>query len=718
VADDPQTDGSGSGGGPRQGLVNRVLADRYDVLEVIGEGPLLAAYRARDRALNRIVAVKAILPKYADRADVRERLRAGLGQVIALAHPNIVRAYDVGTDASAGDLLFLAEEYVRGIDLKERIRRAAPFQLAAAADTTVAVAEALEYAHARGVVHGDVRPQNVLIGPEGQVKLTGFGAADAQALVIGDDPPALKRIVPYIAPDAARAASPTASGDLYALGVLLYELLTGEIPFKGDNALQIALRHAQDPVPSPRAVNTGVPRALDGVVQKALGKRPDERYASAGDLLADLRAVRDALKYGRSLAWSPMDRGAVAAPTNPAPALEDATIAGPVLGAAAAASVPPPVAPAAAPTPSAEETLVMPAMAAAATPVNRRVATIPAAAAPASPYVNSATGAVASTPAAAVAVEPVMEEEPVVQNSRGGGGGNRWLLSVNLFLFLLALGGIGGLVWLTFYSLSPASEVVVPNLVGRSITQAKQLAAEQNFQVSVVDEQFRDGEKAEPSGTIYQMQPAPGRHIRSGKNVSVWVSKGPRMSDIPDVRSMSFEKARRVIEKNSLRVGDYTFEFDSLEPKGNVIRQAPAAGESRPRGTRVDLVLSKGEEPPPTPVPDLPPPPETTFTPAPTDVPTPDEGSGAPSAPDGNGTPPEARVRTFDVRYPVPNDGAAHRIRIDVTDRDGTRTVYDETRNSGEAIKQRVEAVGKQIRIRLFDNDQLQSELVPPFPQR
>ncbi|MES2460202.1 MAG: protein kinase, partial [Armatimonadota bacterium] len=245
-------------------LINRVLSGRYEILEFIGEGPLLAAYRARDRAQNRVVALKILLPQRAiDHVTLSEKLRSGLGEVLTFSHPSITRTFDVGSDEENGVGVYVTEEYIRGIDLKERIRRAAPFQLTAATDCAIALAEALEFAHARGIAHGDVRPQNVLIGPEGQVKLSGFGVAEAQNTILYQDPGLLSRVVAYIAPDAAASAHPTASADLYALGVVLFEMLTGDLPFKGDNALQVALKHAQEPVPSPRAINIGIPRALD-----------------------------------------------------------------------------------------------------------------------------------------------------------------------------------------------------------------------------------------------------------------------------------------------------------------------------------------------------------------------------------------------------------------------------------------------------------------------
>jgi serine/threonine protein kinase len=662
----------------------RPFAGRYDILESMGEGALVASYRARDRSLNRIVTLKTLRPEFANREDIRARLRDGLGKILALAHPNIVRTYDVGVDEANGGALFVVEEYVRGIDLKERIRRAAPFQLAAATDTAIAIAEGLEFAQTRGIAHGDVRPQNVLIAPEGQIKLTGFGVAEAQGLAVGDTPSLLRKVVLYRPAEASRDEAPTFAGDVYALGAILYELLTGEPPFRGENALQIALRHAEDPVPSPRQSNTGIPPALDGIVRKALAKRPGERYDSARALLVDLRMVRDGLRYGKPLTWTPQERAATtfipAPPLLPLDALpgEPARI------------------------PAVDETLVMPIPAAA--PRRAPVAGPAPVADPDSPYRNSATGAISSSAVVDMASAPVarpekVEEDVTVGRGNRESGGNRYLTSINLFLFLLVVGGLASLAWMTIYFVKPPAEVVVPNLVGRTVTDAKTMSGEQKFDLAVVDEQFRD---IEPEGVIYQMQPAPGRHIREGKPVSIWISKGPRMVNVPDVRSTTFEKARHVIESDNLRVGDYTFEYDSLEPKGNVMRQTPEAGETRPRGTRIDLVLSKGEEPLPTPATDITPPPVTNL---------PADTGGSDATPSPAPDTGDSRVRTFDIKYPVPADSASHRVRIDVTDRDGTRTVFDETHVAGDKIKQRIEAVGKQVHIRLFDNDQLRSEL-------
>jgi serine/threonine-protein kinase len=281
-------------------------------------------------------------------------------------------------------------------------------------------------------------------------------------------------------------------------------------------------------------------------------------------------------------------------------------------------------------------------------------------------------------------------------------GGIRWLTALNLFLLLVVLASGAGLFVVVSNTLKPYEEVIVPQLVGKTLTEAKALSAEKHFTLSVVDEQFRENEAA---GVIYQMGTTPGRRIKEGKAIPIWVSKGPRMVEIPNVVDMGFERARSLLENKGLRLGDVKGEYDQLIAKANVLQQTPVAGENRARGTMVDLVISKGPEPEPTPAP------FDYSTPAPIEDPA--------ATPDPNATPeagssPSARVRYFDVKYPVPSEGDEHRIRIDVLDDNGPRTVFDEVRKSGAKVNFRVEAVGKAISIKVYDNDELKYEQQAP----
>ena len=646
-SDDAPTTDAAPADKDRVYLINRVVGKRYEVLEFLGEGPLLASFRTRDQQLNRIVTLKILRSEYAQRSDIIESLRAGWAETLSLTHSGIARSYDVGEDVAL-TLLYHVEEFVRGIDLKERIKRVAPLQLTAAVDIALALAEALEYSHPRGIAHGDLCPQNILIGPEGQVKVSGFGTSSTYALLTKEDPRVLMRMAHYAAPDLATHSLATTSADLYALSAILYEMLTGETPFKGDNAVQLALRHAQEQPHSPRAVNLAVPRALEGVILKGLAKRPQDRYTSATDLLVDLRKIREALRFGRSLAWSPLD------------------------GEGSLDTVAPVVA-------------VIPSIVENPTDTGRRVSK--AVSTDVLPKKNTKEKSDRS-------MEEIDHEEAPAPRRIGG-----VLLAVNLFL-LLALIGAGALVfnWIKPF-LSPANQVVVPELRGKTLTEAKAIANESHFKLAVQDQVYMDDK---PANTIYQQKERPGDKILEGKEVTIWVSKGPEMVLIPNVEEVTLDKAQKDLEKVGLKVGTISRRFDPITPTGVVLEQLPRGdgSERRARGTKIDLTLSKGPEPEPTPEPTPPPTPEPTMPTAP------DPGTNPAGLPD----PEDTRQRTFRVPYRTPQDGQQHHIVIQVEDSEGTHTGYDNMHGPGQTVATEISGVGRPIIIKLYDNDDLKAQ--------
>ena len=629
-----------SGEKDRVRLINRFVGKRYEVLEFVGEGPLLSAFRSRDQQLNRIVTLKTLRSDYQNRPELVDSLRTGFAETISLSHVAIARAYDVGEDEEL-TALYQAEEFVRGIDLRERIRRAAPFQLTAAVDIAITLAEALEYAHHRGIPHGDLCPQNVLIGPDGQAKLTGFGIAPTYARIASEDSTILMRMAYYAAPDLVTSTSPSASADLYALAVILFEMLTGETPFQGDNPVQIALRHAQEAPPAPRTVNQAIPRALEGVVLKGLAKRPQERYMSATAFLEDLRQIREALRFGRSLAWSPLDA--------------QETV------------------PVASATPTAPSTVrVMPAPTATAPEAGRRV----------------------SQPVAPVpkAVNDERDSEEKTPPPRRTGG---ILLAINLTLFLALIGTVA----LVFNGirpfLSPANEVIVPELRGKTFTEATAIANDRHFKLVKLAEEFLDDK---PANVIFEQKEQPGTKILEGKEVTVKVSSGPEMVPIPNVEEMTLDKAQKELDKIGLKVGEVTRRFDPLTGIGVVLEQLPRSDgvERRARGTKIDLTLSKGPEPAPTP--------------EPTPPPTPEPKESATGSVDDPGNPADMQQRTFRVPYKTPKDAQQHHVVIQIEDADGTHSGYDSTHGPGQSISVEVSGIGRPITIKLYDNDDLKAQ--------
>ena len=277
-------------------MIGSVVNYRYEILEKIGDGSFFSVYRARDKVLNRLVAVKVLQPRYAENEEFAQRMSAEIQTCSELTHPGIARTYEC--DRQDG-VWFVAEEYVRSTNLKERIKRTAPMTVSAAVDIAIAVCEALGYAHRQGFVHGDVRPQNILVSPEGTAKLTAFGVAPALAGFPTVQASSMFHSVHYTAPEVAEGKPPQPASDLYSLGVVLYEMLTGTVPFDAETPIGVALKHAKDPPQPPHELNAGIPRGLEAIVIKALEKSPNARYSGARAMLDELLEVRDALRMGR-----------------------------------------------------------------------------------------------------------------------------------------------------------------------------------------------------------------------------------------------------------------------------------------------------------------------------------------------------------------------------------------------------------------------------------
>lgn len=296
-------------------MIGQIINYRYEILEKAGDGTIYSVYKARDKVLNRLVAIKVLSSHAAENKDFAERTVAETQAVQELVHPNIARVFEA--DSHDGTY-FTAVEYVRGINLKDRIRRTAPFTISYAVDIAIAVAEALDYAHKRGIVHGDVRPHNILTSSEGQVKVTDFGvhAAVASSPTLKDN--TMLRSVHYTAPEILKGTHPQPYSDVYSLGAVIYEMVTGCVPFDGDCTIAIAAKHFDEPPPLPNVINPGVPKLLNDIVLKAMAKNPQDRYESVGAMLQDLYAVREALRVGPQPGPNPESARPVS-PTVPGP---------------------------------------------------------------------------------------------------------------------------------------------------------------------------------------------------------------------------------------------------------------------------------------------------------------------------------------------------------------------------------------------------------------
>jgi serine/threonine-protein kinase len=301
-----------------------LIDNRYAVLNVLGEGGMARVYLARDNVLERDVALKALREQFAGDEEFVERFRREAKNAAALNHPSIVQLYDQGR--AEDGTYYMAMEYVPGGTLKDRIKKEAPLEPNEAAGIASRVAEALDVAHARGIVHRDIKPQNVLLTASGEAKVADFGIARAASSKTITETNLVLGTSAYMSPEQVRGDRAGPASDLYSLGVVLYEMLTAEQPFRADDPIATAMKHLEEPPRHPRDANPAIPEELDALVAKLLSKRPEDRYASAAQLAEDLRRVRAGLP---PLAAEPEDQATAPLHGNPERTRTAPTIAAP-----------------------------------------------------------------------------------------------------------------------------------------------------------------------------------------------------------------------------------------------------------------------------------------------------------------------------------------------------------------------------------------------------
>jgi eukaryotic-like serine/threonine-protein kinase len=275
-----------------------VVADRYELEELLGRGGMSNVFRARDRLLERRVALKILHERYAADQEFLERFRREARAVARLSHPNIVTVIDRGEGADGRQ--FIVFEYLPGRTLKDLVVETGPLPVARALELAIEIASGLAFAHQHGLVHRDVKPQNVLLNGDGQAKVTDFGIARSldvehtmtqAGTVLGTSI--------YIAPEQARGQAVDAQSDVYSLGVVLFELLTGDVPFRGESFVAVALQHVHEPAPSVLERRPDAPLRVAAAVERALGKDPAQRFASMDDFRAELQACLEELAGDR-----------------------------------------------------------------------------------------------------------------------------------------------------------------------------------------------------------------------------------------------------------------------------------------------------------------------------------------------------------------------------------------------------------------------------------
>ena len=283
-----------------------LLNERYKIIKKVGGGGMANVFLARDTILDRDVAVKALRMEYANDQEFIARFDREAHSASSLSHPNIVNIYDVGGE---DHVMYIVMEYVDGMTLKEYIQRFGPIETSEALDIMRQLTSAIAHAHENDIVHRDIKPQNILINRFGQIKVTDFGIAIALSATSLTQTNSIVGSVHYLSPEQARGGMATKKSDIYSIGIVLFELFTGKIPFSGQSPVSIALKHLQSDTPSVRRYNQDIPQSVENIVLKATAKDPFHRYMSIYEMEEALETALDVNKLNETRYEPPVEVG-------------------------------------------------------------------------------------------------------------------------------------------------------------------------------------------------------------------------------------------------------------------------------------------------------------------------------------------------------------------------------------------------------------------------
>jgi serine/threonine-protein kinase len=281
-------------------VIGAVLAGRFELTGLLAESPIFSLYSAKDRLLGREISVRLLKPPFDREPAFRAALAEAVKKSSSVQSPSVERLYELQED---GDEAYVVGDLTRAASLSDRIRKLAPFTSPVAIRSAIGIARGLDAFHKAQLVHGDVSGENVAMLADGEAKLQLGGIWEAYSASQTAGAVVLPALAPYLAPEISSGAMPSKRSDVYSVGVLLFELLTGRKPYVADTAIATAMRHTSEATPRVRSISPSVPVVLDEIVYKAMAKNPADRYSQAGDLLLDLRQMQDAMRFGRTLIW-------------------------------------------------------------------------------------------------------------------------------------------------------------------------------------------------------------------------------------------------------------------------------------------------------------------------------------------------------------------------------------------------------------------------------
>src|SRR5699024_10859451 len=274
-------------------MIGKVLGGRYEIKEKVGGGGMGIVYKARCRLLNRFVAVKVLRDEFVSDEQFIKNFRKESQAAASLSHPNIVGIYDVGVEeGEEHDIHYIVMEYIDGKTLNEIIKEKGKLSSTETIDYSIQIAEEIEHAHKNQIINRDIKPHNIMVTKDGRIKVTDFGIARAVTSSTLTATSSVVGSVHYFSPEQARGGFTDEKSDIYSLGIVMYEMITGSVPFNGDSPISIALKHVQEEVTPPSEINSDVPQGIEAIINKCLRKNSVERYKDARELIADLNKVK------------------------------------------------------------------------------------------------------------------------------------------------------------------------------------------------------------------------------------------------------------------------------------------------------------------------------------------------------------------------------------------------------------------------------------------
>ncbi len=512
--------------------IGKLLDNRYEILEIIGTGGMARVYKARCHRLNRLVAIKILREDLAQDAEFRRRFHDESQAVAMLSHPNIVAVYDV---SRSSELEYIVMELIDGITLKQYMQKKGnKLNWREALHFITQIVKALGHAHSRGIIHRDIKPHNVMVLRDGSVKVADFGIARVASGGHSTLTQEALGSVHYISPEQARGSRIDARSDLYSAGVVLYEMITGRLPFEGDTPVSVAIQHINSIPLSPREIDPSIPEALEEITMKAMAPKADNRYSCADEMLADLEEFRKNPNINFDYNLSEFQ-----------PEQE----------------------------PDEDKTRIRPAVSLHSGGESRERGR------------PSHSGRAQERRREMDRYEEDREEEVR--------GGSPWVMVASVAAVLLFVVGVLFLLSRTVFSdlFAPPETFQVPRLVGHTLEEVQNSDLLQNHFTLVVG-----GTEAseEAEGTIIGQDPAADSQVGSSKTeITVTVSAGPKVVYMPDLYNMEYRTAFIMLDKLKLKYKTTTANDDKVA-KDHIISFSPVADAPLAPGTEVELVISLG----------------------------------------------------------------------------------------------------------------------------